>query len=89
MKPPLSDRELVDMFMGTLKGPFFNHLIGSSLSCFIEMILTGEHVEGGIKSGNIQVVASSSAVKNTFNGKKEKMLFISRRVVLEGTAISL
>ena len=59
------------MFMGTLIGPFFNHLIGSSLSGFTELILTGEHVEGGIRSGKIQVDASSSTVKNTFNRKKE------------------
>ena len=37
VQPPLSDRELVDMFLGTLSGPFFNHLI-----------LTGEMVEVGI-----------------------------------------
>ena len=30
VQPPLSDRELVDMFMGALTSPFFNHLIGSS-----------------------------------------------------------
>ena len=46
--PPLSDRELVDMFLGTLSGPFFNHLIGSSSSGFTELILTGERVEAGI-----------------------------------------
>ena len=71
VQPPLSDRELVDMFMGTLKGPFFNHLIESSSSSFTELILTGEQVEGGIRSGKIQVAASSSDVKKTFNGKKE------------------
>ena len=40
-QPPLSDRELVDMFMGTLTGPFLNHLIGSSLVGFTELILIG------------------------------------------------
>ena len=30
VQPPLTDREMVDMFMGTLIGPFFNLLIGSS-----------------------------------------------------------
>src|SRR3954466_9582978 len=29
VQPPLSDRELVDMFMGTLTGPFCSHLLGS------------------------------------------------------------
>ena len=51
---PLSDRELVDMFLGTQFGPFFNHLIGSSSIGFTELILTGERVEAGIRSGKIQ-----------------------------------
>ena len=68
---PLSDRELVDMFLGMLSGPFFNHLIGSSSSGFTELILTGERVEAGILSGKIQKDTSSSAVKKPFTGKKE------------------
>ena len=46
VQPPLSDRELVNMFMGTFTGPFFNYLIGSSSSGFTKLILTGERVEG-------------------------------------------
>ena len=41
VQPPLNDCEMVDMFMGTLTGPFFNLLIGSSSSVFIEIVLTG------------------------------------------------
>ena len=59
------------MFMGTLTGPFFNLLIGSSSSTFTELILTGERVESGIRSRKILVVASSSVVNKTFNNKKE------------------
>ena len=44
VQPLLSDRELVNMFLGMLSGPFFNHLIDSSSSGFTEMILTGERV---------------------------------------------
>ena len=58
MQPPLTDRELVDMFMGTLTGPFFNLLIGSSSSGFTELILTGERVESGIKSGKIPMAST-------------------------------
>ena len=68
---PLSDRELMDMFLGTLSGPFFNHLIGISSSGFTELILTGERVEAGIIGGKIQKDASSSAGKIPFVGKKE------------------
>ena len=71
VQPPLFDKELVDMFMGTLTCPFFNRLIRSSSFIFTELILTGEHVEGGIRSGKIQVATSSSTIKKTFNGKKE------------------
>ena len=71
VQPPLSNRELVDMFMGTLTGPFFNHLIGNSSAGFTELILTGERIEAGIKSGKIQVESSSNAAKRSFGGKKE------------------
>ena len=50
---PLSDRELVDMFLGTLSGPFFNHLIGISSAGFTKLILTRERVEAGIRGGKI------------------------------------
>ena len=71
VQPPLSDREFVDMFMCTLSGPFFNLLIGSSSSGFTELILTGERVESGIKSGKIPMASTSTAVKKPFVGKKE------------------
>ena len=62
---------MVDMFMGTLTGPFFNLLIGSSSFGFTEMVLTGEGIESGIKSGKIPVAASSKAEKKPFAGKRE------------------
>src|SRR3954464_12998735 len=63
VQPPLSDRELVDMFMGTLTGPFYSHLLGSSSSGFTDLILTGERVESGIRNGKIQVGSSSGTTK--------------------------
>ena len=70
VQPPLSDRELVDMFLGTLSDPFFNHLIGSSSAGFTKLILIGERVEVGIKSGKIQRDASLSTMNRPFSGKK-------------------
>ena len=80
MQPPLSERELVDMFLGTLSGSFFNHLIGSSSAGFTELFLTGERVEADIKSGKIQKDASASAaIKKTFPAKKEVSAVYSQR----------
>ena len=79
VQPPLSDRELVDMFMGTLTCPFFNLLIGSSLSGFMELILTRERFESGIKRGKIPMATSSNAAKNPFVGKKEANVVYSQK----------
>ena len=71
VQPPLTDCEMVDMFMGTLTGPFFNLLIGSFSSGFIEMVLTGERIKNGIRSGKIPMATSSSTEKKSFGGKRE------------------
>ena len=43
------------------------------------MILTGERIESGIKSGKIPVAASSSTVKKSFGGKKEvNVVYVQR-----------
>ena len=57
--------------MGTLTGPLFNLLIGSFSSGVTELILIGEQVESGIKSGNIHMASTSNAVKKPFVSKKE------------------
>ena len=57
--------------MGTLTGPFFKHLIRSSSAGFTELILTGERVEAGIKSGKIQGATTSDTQITPYNRKKE------------------
>ena len=59
------------MFLGTLSGPFFHHLIGNSSAGFTDLILTGERIEAGIKAGKIQEAAPSDAHKKPYHGKKE------------------
>src|SRR3954462_15395568 len=71
VQPPLSDCELVDMFMGTLTGLFYSHLLGSLSSGFTDLILTGERVESGIQSGKIQVGSSSGTTKRPISGRNE------------------
>ena len=71
MQLPYADRELIDIFMGTLTRPFFNHLIGSSSAGFTELVLTGERVEAVIKNGKIQGATPSDVQKIPHNGKEE------------------
>ncbi|KAI5420335.1 hypothetical protein KIW84_044211 [Lathyrus oleraceus] len=74
----MTDRELVDMYMGTLTGPFYSHLLGSSSSGFTELILTGERVESGIRSGKIQA-ATSASNKKSYQGKNESNAVYGQR----------
>ena len=80
-QPPLTDREHNDMFMGTLSGPFFHLLVGCSSSGFTELILIGERVESGIKSGKILVASTSTSnpVKKPFAAKKEVSVVYGER----------
>lgn len=63
VQPPLADQELVDLFMGTLTGPYYTYLLGCASSGFTELILIGERVENGIRSGKIQNASTSGAKK--------------------------
>ena len=73
VQPPLTDREHIDIFMGTLSGPFYNLLVGCYSSGFTELILTDERVESGIRSGKISMASTSTSnpVKKPFYAKKE------------------
>ena len=79
VQPPLSDRELMYMFLGTLSGPFFNHLIGSPSAGFIELIMIDDQVEAGIRSGKIKRYVSSSTMKKPFTGNKEVSVSYNHR----------
>ena len=68
------------MFLGTLSGPFFNHLVGNSSAGFTDLILTGERIEAGIRSGKIQKAASTSAEKRPFK-KEASAVYGPRRQV--------
>ena len=88
VQPTLTNLELVDMFMGTLTGPFFNLLIGNFSSGFTELILTGERVESDIKSGKIQMASTSNVVKKPFISKKEDNVVYGQRCHIKNDLIS-
>ena len=66
--------------MGTLTGPFFNLMIGNSSSGFTELIMTGERVESGIKSGKIPMAKSSNVVKMPFVDKRETNVVYGQKI---------
>ena len=53
VQPPLSENKLVDMFMGTMQGPYYKNMIGSVSTGFAYLVIIGERIENGLKSGKI------------------------------------
>ncbi|XP_045802534.1 uncharacterized protein LOC123896156 [Trifolium pratense] len=67
VQPPLLDKELVDTFMSTLRGPYYEKMIGCVTSGFADMVIIGERVEEGLKSGKIK------SASNGQDGAKRKI----------------
>ena len=51
VRPPLEDKEMNDMFIGTFTGMFYDKLFHTSLASFSDLILMGEKIENNIKQG--------------------------------------
>ncbi|XP_050916261.1 uncharacterized protein LOC127131378 [Lathyrus oleraceus] len=73
VQPPMLDKELVYMFMGTLQGPYLDRLIGSTSASFSDLVVAGERIENGLKTGKIQgLVVASNGTKKPYGGFPKK-----------------
>jgi hypothetical protein len=51
--PPLDEREMIKIFVDTLKNPYFDRMIGLQLQFFVDLILVGERIEDVVKTKKI------------------------------------
>lgn len=72
----MMEKELIDMFMGTLQGPYYDRMVGSTSVGFYELVMAGERIKVGLKMGKIQSsnVGSSAGggSKKPFSGYSKK-----------------
>ena len=54
VQPPLLEKELIDMFMRTLQGLYYENMVGSISLGFSDLVNIGERIETRIKNGKIQ-----------------------------------
>jgi hypothetical protein len=66
VEPPLSEKELVRIFIGTLQAPYYEKVIGSASSGFSDLVIIGEMVELGLKNGKISNAQNGQAVAKKF-----------------------
>ncbi|XP_050889234.1 uncharacterized protein LOC127094445 [Lathyrus oleraceus] len=73
VRPALSGNELVDIFMATLQGLYFEKMIGSSSTNFADMVTIGERIESGLKLEKItDTIASQTTNKRPHGGFAKK-----------------
>ncbi|RDY13375.1 hypothetical protein CR513_01723, partial [Mucuna pruriens] len=53
VKPPLTEKEMVSMFIETLPSSFNDKAVGSVASNFADLVTVGERIESGLKRGRI------------------------------------
>lgn len=75
VRPMLSDNELIENFMGTLQGLYFEKMIGSSSSNFADIVTIGERIENKVKFEKIAGTVSQPTVnkkpQGSFSKRKE------------------
>lgn len=76
VQPPMMEIELIDMFMATLQGPYYDIMVDSTSMGFDELVMAGERIEVGLKMGKIQFAnvgnSTSGAGKKSFSGYPKK-----------------
>lgn len=69
----MADIKLIDLFMSTLKGHYYEILISNVPSNFYDMVIVHERVEERLKNRKVQGGSSSQArTKKTFNNSYRK-----------------
>ena len=53
VRPPLEEKEMMKIFIDTLKNPYFDRMLGLQLQFFTDLIPIRERVEDAVKSKNI------------------------------------
>ena len=63
----MTDNELNNMFLNTLKASYYDRIIGNSNTNFSDVVFAGEMIENGVKLGKIE---SMKVKKLTFKKKE-------------------
>lgn len=75
VKHALKDTELIDLFMGTIQGMYYEKMVDSSSSNFIDVVTIREQIENGLKIGKIASIDNQTVSKRPQGG------FLRRRKV--------
>ncbi|XP_050915772.1 uncharacterized protein LOC127130854 [Lathyrus oleraceus] len=86
VQPPLLENELVDMFMGTLQGPYYKKMIDSVSTEFADLVIIGERIENVLKSGKIGKPSSNQHSNKRYSNSNNSKKGETNVVTVEGSS---
>lgn len=84
VQPPLLENELVDMFLGTLQGPYYKKIIGSVSTEFADLAIIGERIENGLNSGKIGKPSSNQNNNKRYSNNSNPNKGETNEVTIKG-----
>lgn len=60
VKPPISQRELVDWFMETVHHVFYDKMMGNVSVNFSDLVVVGIRIEHGMKNDKMVIIVGTS-----------------------------
>ncbi|RDY12551.1 hypothetical protein CR513_02632, partial [Mucuna pruriens] len=76
VQPPLSEKEMVTMFIDTFPSPVYDKVVGSVATNFADLVIVGERIEFGIKRGKFAQTPSNIGFAKKTMGKSEAITFV-------------
>jgi hypothetical protein len=83
-RPPLDEKEMIKIFINTLKNPYFDRMIGLQLQFFVDLIPVGERIEDAVKTKKIvdtsalMAIAEQTAKKALVKRRERDVQMIGR-----------
>lgn len=72
VRPALTEAELVNIFMITLQGMYYENMVDSSLSKLADIVTIGECIENGLKTRKIASIYNQTVAKKYHSFAKNK-----------------
>ncbi|RDX90789.1 hypothetical protein CR513_27294, partial [Mucuna pruriens] len=72
VQPPITEREMVTMFIDTLPSPYYDKVVGNVASNFTNLVVVGERIELGIQRGKFAQTNSGPSFAKKPTSEKKK-----------------
>lgn len=86
VQPSLLENELVDMFMGTLQGPYYIKMTGSVSTRLVDLVIVGEIIENSLKSGKIGKPSSNQNSNKRYSNNNNLKKGETNVITIEGSS---